>query len=149
MKKMWTLVVYKRLKWESVPNRENVFGIINVYLTNSPFSSPSVNFTNILRAAFFKVKISKVNTGGPRYPRPFYSRICLITLKKLVKKAKFLVKMCLFICEFSVCDPKKAERNYLEQRSPPVQKKLRAKLTCAKAGRKMLMKLTPSYNKLR
>ncbi len=36
----------------------------------------------------------------------FYLHIRLFTLVKLVKKAKFLVKMCLFFCEFSIRGPK-------------------------------------------
>ncbi len=48
-------------------------------------------------------------TGGPRYPRSFYPQIRFFTFETLVKKAKFLVKMCLFICEFSVLGPNKRE----------------------------------------
>jgi hypothetical protein len=46
------------------------------------------------------------NTVGPRYPRSFYLRIRLFTYKILVLNAKFLVKICLFICEFSIRGPK-------------------------------------------
>ena len=45
------------------------------------------------------------HTGGPRYTRSFYMRIRLFTYEKLVEKAKFLVNVCLFICEFSIRGP--------------------------------------------
>jgi len=40
----------------------------------------------------------------------FYS----LVLKKLVKKTKILVKICLFICEFSIHGPKLVWHIYLE-----------------------------------
>ncbi len=48
------------------------------------------------------------DTGGPRYPRTYYLRIRLSCVK-LDKKVKFLVKTCLFICEFSTRGPKYQE----------------------------------------
>jgi hypothetical protein len=48
----------------------------------------------------------KSSTGEPRYPWSFYLRIRLFTFEILLKRAKFLVKMCLFICEFSIRGPK-------------------------------------------
>ncbi len=45
-------------------------------------------------------------TGEPRYPRSFYLRIHLFTFEILLKMAKFPVKMCLFVCEFSIRGPK-------------------------------------------
>ncbi len=46
-------------------------------------------------------------TCEPRYPQCFYLRICLFTIEILIKNAKILVKMCLFICKFSIRGPKK------------------------------------------
>ncbi len=42
------------------------------------------------------------STGGPRYPRSFYFRIRLFAFETLVLKATFKIKMCLFICKFSI-----------------------------------------------
>ena len=42
-------------------------------------------------------------TVEPHYPRSYYLRFCLFTYEKL---AKYLVKMCLFICQFSIRGPK-------------------------------------------
>ncbi len=44
-------------------------------------------------------------TGKPRYSRSFYLRIRLYTLETLALNARFLVKMRLFICEFSIRGP--------------------------------------------
>jgi hypothetical protein len=65
----------------------------------------TIDSVHLFKTIFTRIKIS--NTGEPRYPRSFYPRIRLFTFETLVKKAKFLVKMCLFICEFSIRGPKK------------------------------------------
>jgi hypothetical protein len=57
----------------------------------------------------FQSSLSLSYTGGPRYPPSFYLPIRLFTFKTLVKKSKFLVKMCLFICKFSIRGPKKRD----------------------------------------
>ncbi len=58
-------------------------------------------------------------TGRPRYPWSFYPRICLFTNVNLVQKAKFLAKMCLFICEFSICGPKLWDVSTANNEDPP------------------------------
>ncbi len=50
--------------------------------------------------------VSNRNTGRPRFPSTLYLRIRSLPCVKLVKKAKLLVKRCLFICKFSIRGPK-------------------------------------------
>jgi hypothetical protein len=58
--------------------------------------------------------LAKRCTGGPRYSRTFYLRICLFTLKKMVQNDNFPVK--------NVQDlrSKMTERIYREKRGKPV-----------------------------
>ncbi len=65
----------------------------------------TIDSVHLFKTIFSRIKIS--NTGDPRYPRSFYPRIRLFTHWNIGKKAKFLVKMCLFICEFRIRGPKK------------------------------------------
>ncbi len=78
------------------------FSWTELFLSNygQRFSSPPIIVRQIWCQNF-------KSAGEPRYPRSFYPRIRLVTFETLVKKAKFLVKMCLFICEFSIRGPKK------------------------------------------
>jgi hypothetical protein len=68
----------------------------------------TVELYEIDRECHFNVFFTKnkTNTGGPRYSPFYYLRIRLFTYEILARNAKFLVKMCLFICEFSICGPK-------------------------------------------
>jgi hypothetical protein len=50
--------------------------------------------------------LKKVHTGEPRFPWSFYLRIRLFTFEIWIKRTKFLVELCLFICEFSIRGPK-------------------------------------------
>ncbi len=79
------------LKGGSTPDRD---GIDNPWKPlddfEAPYREPKLPPPGIL-------KFLKSFTGGSCFPRSFYLQIRLFTLKIMVQKDKFLVKMCLFI----------------------------------------------------
>jgi hypothetical protein len=59
-------------------------------------------------------QIGHLSTGEPRYPRSFYLRIRLFTFEILLKRAKFLFKMCPFYLRIQYSRSKRAGRIYRE-----------------------------------
>jgi hypothetical protein len=65
-----------------------------------------IDFHNYLLLLSFFLPLIFSHTGEPLYPRPFYLRIRIFKFEILLKRAKFLIKMCPFIFEFSIHGPK-------------------------------------------